>query len=93
MDYDFWLRLGAHWPGRFVDRYLAAFRWYTVSKSGSCYIDQTREALDVAIRLADGRYPRSVAWHRVNRAKIVGVYWLLGLLGSMKSGRARGDSA
>lgn len=77
MDYDFWLRLGAQWPGRFVDRYLAAFRWYSASKSGRCFLDQTREALEVAIRHANGQYPYSLACHRINRAKIVGACWLL----------------
>ena len=55
MDYNFWLRLGARWPGVFVDRYLAAFRWYPSSKSGAGFGRQFREELDVARAAAGGR--------------------------------------
>lgn len=80
MDYDYWLRLGARWPGRFVDRYLGAFRWYPTSKTGSGFVAQTREALDVARAAAGGRYRWRVFCHRLNRVKICGLYWLLGRL-------------
>jgi len=79
MDYDYWLRLGANWPGRFVDAYLAAFRWYTTSKSGAGFFDQFREELDVAKSHAAGAYRWSILRHRINYYKIVGAYWLMSL--------------
>ena len=90
MDYDYWLRLGARWPGRYVDRYLGAFRWYPTSKTAAA---SWRDARGVGRGQGSrGRYPLRCL-SPSEPAKIVGVYWLLGLLGSMKSGRARGDSA
>jgi len=74
MDYNFWLRLGARWPGHFIDRYLAAFRWYPSSKSGAGFGKQFREELDVATEIAAGRYPLAIFKHRINAAKIVAAY-------------------
>jgi len=81
MDYDFWLRLGACWPGRFVDRQLGAFRWYRVSKSGSSFGEQFREELAVATRQAAGQHRWPILLHRLNYVKIVAAYHLLRLLG------------
>jgi glycosyltransferase involved in cell wall biosynthesis len=77
MDYDYWLRLGSRWPGRFVDQYLAAFRWYALSKSGSGFRRQFQEELDVARAAAGGRYRFSLLCHRLNVVKIVTAYRLL----------------
>jgi glycosyltransferase involved in cell wall biosynthesis len=77
IDYDFWLRLGANWPGRYLDQLLGAFRWYRSSKTGRGYVESTREALQVAIENANGRYRSAIWWHRLNRAKIIVAYWLL----------------
>ena len=77
MDYDFWLRLGARWAGRFIDQYLAAFRWYATSKSGAGFGKQFREELNVAIANAAGKYPWSILRHRVNYFKIVAAYNLM----------------
>ena len=86
MDYDFWLRLGARWPGRHVDQYLAAFRWYGSSKSGSGYLEATREAFQVAVENARGQYPWAIWWHKVHRIKTISIYRLLDALGGRKSG-------
>ena len=77
MDYEYWLRLGARWPGRFVDQYLASFRWYTNSKTGGDFITGTRECLDIAIEYGAQQFPLAVLCHRFNRAKIVGTYQLM----------------
>lgn len=77
MDYDYWLRLGACWPGRFVDQYLAAFRWYGDSKSGSGFSVQFREEYEVAKAIAAGKYPWAIFKHWLNIKKIVGVYRLM----------------
>ena len=77
MDYDYWLRLGARRPGRFVDKYLGAFRWYPASKSGAGFVRQFREELAVAAEAAAGRYPLAMLCHRINCPKIVAAYWLM----------------
>jgi len=79
MDYDFWLRLGARWPGRFVDRELASFRWYPTSKSGGGFSQQFREGLNVARRSAAGRYPLALLAHRLHVVKIIALYSLMAL--------------
>jgi glycosyltransferase involved in cell wall biosynthesis len=80
MDYDYWLRLGARWPGRFIDSRLAAFRWYRASKSGADFRQQFREELEVAQRQAAGHYRWPVFLHRLNLVKIITAYYLLRLL-------------
>ncbi len=74
MDYNYWLRLGREWPGRFVDRYLAAFRWYTTSKSGAGFARQFAEELAVAKEAAAGEYPWRIFKHRINAIKIILAY-------------------
>lgn len=81
MDYDYWLRLGARWPGRFIDHCLGAFRWYRASKSGTGFLQQFREELGVARRQAAGGYRWPIFIHRLNYLKIVTAYYLLRLLG------------
>ncbi|MFB3893902.1 MAG: glycosyltransferase family 2 protein [Phycisphaerae bacterium] len=81
MDYNFWLRLGARWPGRFIDRYLAAFRWYPASKSGTGFAGQFREELAVTREIAAGRHRWAIFRHRINFAKIVAAYTILKLIG------------
>jgi len=79
MDYDYWLRLGARWDGRFIDKYLAAFRWHTQSKSGTGFVRQFREELAVARDHAgDHRLP--ILCHRFHYAKIIGIYGLMRLV-------------
>ncbi len=74
MDYNYWLRLGRRWEGRFVDRYLAAFRWYTTSKSGAGFTEQFCEQLAVAKDSAAGEYRWRIFKHRINIIKIVLAY-------------------
>ncbi len=78
MDYDFWLRLGQRWPGRYVDEYLANFRWYTTSKSGAEFVDQTGEAQAVA-KSAAGDYKLPILMHKLLRARTVAIYSTLRL--------------
>ena len=81
MDYNYWLRLGERWPGRFVDRYLAAFRWYPSSKSGAGFSKQFAEELAVASEIAAGRHPLAILRHRLTYAKIVLAYHMLRMIG------------
>jgi len=80
MDYDFWLRMAALAPGRFIDRYVAAFRWYPQSKSGAGFGRQFREELDVA-RRHGGEQRWAMLRHRAHYYKIVCAYSLLRWLG------------
>ena len=79
MDYNYWLRLGERWPGRFVDWTLGSFRWYLTSKSGSGFVSQFAEELAVAREIAGGRHSWAIFRHRLTFIKIVSVYWLMGL--------------
>jgi len=74
MDYDFWLRLAEHSPGRFVDKDLAAFRWYATSKTGRQSRDMLREELRVAEEHAGGAYPREMLLHRFNTVRTTLAY-------------------
>ena len=85
MDYNYWLRLGARWEGRFIDRYLAAFRWYPSSKSGAGFARQFREELEVAKQAAAGKYPLAIFKHRLNYIKIVAAYGLMQMFRSRGS--------
>jgi glycosyltransferase involved in cell wall biosynthesis len=80
MDYDYWLRLAGKWPGRFIDQYLADFRWYSTSKSGSTFRDQFAEELGVAMRHAEGRHRWSLAVHRLYVTRTICAYEALRLL-------------
>lgn len=81
MDYNFWLRLGQRWPGRFIDQYLAAFRWYPSSKSGAGFRKQFAEEYAVAQEIAAGKYPFAMFRHRMNFARIVAAYTMMKWLG------------
>lgn len=81
MDYNYWLRLATQWDGRFIDEYLAAFRWYPTSKSGAGFSTQFAEELACAREIANGKYRWSLLCHRLNCWKIVSIYKLMSLLG------------
>ncbi len=59
MDYDFWLRIGKKHPAGVINKYLASFRWYTDSKSGSLYKRQFRDEFNVAKNMPPNSAGRS----------------------------------
>jgi glycosyltransferase involved in cell wall biosynthesis len=76
MDYEFWLRLGQRYPAGVIDDYLASFRMYDASKSGSLTNPQFADELRVAKAFSDGaRAP--ILLHRLNYYKIVWTYDLM----------------
>ena len=79
MDYDYWLRLARQSPGRFVDAYLAAFRWYPTTKTGSRSAEMLREELQVAREHACGAYRRELLLHSAYGARTRAVYAVLRL--------------
>ena len=52
MDYDYWLRLGRKHPPLYINRFLANFRWYTMSKNGAAYRRAAWETYQTARRHA-----------------------------------------
>jgi len=80
MDYEYWLRLGEHFSLGVLDDYLASFRWYEDSKSGSMYKRQFKEGLSVAkifARKKNKKWP--IALHYFNYFKIVTSYNMMRL--------------
>jgi glycosyltransferase involved in cell wall biosynthesis len=84
MDYEYWLRLGQRYPAGVINSYLANFRHYTTSKSGSRFTQQFRDELRVAKKYSAGR-PGIQLLHKLNYYKIVGAYRLIGALQGKKS--------
>ncbi|BDG07163.1 glycosyltransferase family 2 protein [Anaeromyxobacter paludicola] len=79
-DYEFWLRLGALAPPRFIDAPQAAFRWYETSKSGASFERQFEEDWEAFRRHAPPG-DRLLRWRkRARTAQIVGAYRLLRML-------------
>ncbi len=72
-DYEYWLRLSGLGDPLYLPQRLAAFRWYTTSKSGSSFERQFREDREAFERHAPpGALLR---WHkRLRTAQIVGAY-------------------
>lgn len=79
MDYDFWLRLGQHYPASVIPVYLANFRYHHNSKSGQVNAKQFQVELATAKRyMGNKRWP--LLLHQLNYLKIVGAYQLLRLI-------------
>jgi hypothetical protein len=84
-DYDLWLRFSALQAPLFLDEKLAAFRWYTRSKSGADFEKQFAEDERVFLRYAPvgaGLRFRK----RLRTLQIVSAYRFLRLLGSVGRG-------
>lgn len=79
MDYEFWLRLGAKYPASVINDYLANFRYYANSKSGSVNKKQFQDELRLAKKFGTD-YPLSIILHKVNYYKIVFIYQFLNFL-------------
>lgn len=83
MDYEYWLRLGSHFKGGFINSYLANFRWYPSSKSGSSFRKQFAQDLDVAKKYAQGKF-WPIFLHMINHYKIIWIYSFLHFFGKKK---------
>ena len=81
MDYEYWCRIGQKYNGKFINKYLANFRWYDSSKSGATYKKQFKQELEIAKKYAKGKYKLNILIHKFNYWKIVLVYDLMRLLG------------
>lgn len=83
MDYEYWLRIVTKYgDGYFLNEYLANFRYYDTSKSGSRFKEQFSDELRVAKKYGKN-YPLSILLHELNRIKIVTAYTLINKLKSI----------
>ncbi|MFZ2976073.1 MAG: glycosyltransferase family 2 protein [Candidatus Moraniibacteriota bacterium] len=78
MDYEFWLRIGRKYPAGVINDYLANFRYYSNSKSGSVNKKQFQDELRLAKKFGAG-YPLLIFLHKINYYKITGIYRILNL--------------
>jgi len=79
MDYEFWLRIGQKYPAGVIPKYLANFRYYASSKSGSVNKKQFQDELRLARKYGDN-HPLSLFFHELNYYKITGIYKLINTL-------------
>jgi len=77
MDYDYWLRLGKRWPPRYLDRFLADFRWHTRSKNGAAYRAAAWETYRTARRQAGPGHSMDLAFHFLHFCALSVVYRFL----------------
>ncbi len=79
MDYEFWLRIGQKYPAGVIKSYLANFRMYNTSKSGSLTNPQFIDELRIAKAFSDGaKLPIFI--HKFNYLKITWIYRLMASL-------------
>ncbi len=78
MDYEFWLRIGKNNPAGVIDDYLANFRYYTSSKSGSVNKKQFQDELRIAKKYSQGKI-LPIWLHEFNYWKIILIYRILNL--------------
>ncbi|MEK6282004.1 MAG: glycosyltransferase family 2 protein [Acidobacteriota bacterium] len=76
MDYEYWLRIGQTHPAGVINEYLANFRYYANSKSGSTVKKMFQDKLRLARQYGAG-YPFALFLHRINYYKIVSAYKLI----------------
>lgn len=77
MDYDYRCRIYQHHKPLYIPSYLANFRLYNTSKSWSLYHKQFKEQYQVAQKHAKGKYPISLALHKISSHLIIMAYRFL----------------
>lgn len=79
MDYEYWLRIGKMYEPGFIDDYLANFRYYANSKSGSVNKKQFQDELRLAGKFGKNqKFPLLI--HRMNYYKICLAYAIMNFL-------------
>ena len=84
MDYEFWLRIGSKYQAGVIDSYLANFRYYPTSKSGSVNKKQFQDELRIAKRYGR-KHPVSLLLHAGNYYKITTLYQLMNSISKAKT--------
>lgn len=80
MDYEYWLRIWEKYHPTYIDHYIANFRFYHTSKSGSRFKIQFSDELRLAKKYAKWKHIISLILHKFNYTKIVIIYTLLQIL-------------
>ncbi|EKE26190.1 MAG: glycosyl transferase family protein [uncultured bacterium (gcode 4)] len=80
MDYEYWLRLWSKYNPVYISEYIANFRFYQTSKSGSRFKIQFKDELRLAEKYAGWKYKFSLLLHSFNYYKIVFIYKILSFL-------------
>gem|GEM_PF-2086946 len=80
MDYEYWLRISSRYAPVYIPQYIANFRFYQTSKSGSRFHKQFQQELEVAHTYARGKYKMSLLLHKFNYYKIVFIYKILSFI-------------
>lgn len=80
MDYEYRVRLGKRRDPVYIDAYIANFRFYHTSKSGSRFTQQFADELRIAKEYAWGKYRWSIFLHKLNYYKICTAYKILSRL-------------
>lgn len=78
MDYEYWLRIGQKYSAGVIPEYLANFRYYQNSKSGSVNKKQFQDELRIAKKYGRGKM-LPILLHKINYYKIVSIYSCLNL--------------
>lgn len=85
MDYEYWLRIGRKYRPAILDRYLAAFRVYSTSKTSSSFLRSFRQELEVAKGYSTSPLLNMLHW--LNYLGIAGAYLFLNTLSRLKPKR------
>jgi len=80
MDYEYRLRIWSKHDPLYINEYLANFRFYHTSKSGSTFKKQFKDELKLAKKYAKWKYKISLFIHKINYYKIVWIYNILSFL-------------
>ncbi|MCK9467359.1 MAG: glycosyltransferase [Candidatus Absconditabacterales bacterium] len=80
MDYEYRLRIGAKYDPLYIPEYIANFRFYHTSKSGSMFTKQFTQELELARKYANGKYKLSLFLHKFNYYKTIIIYKILSFL-------------
>ena len=79
LDYEFWLRIGKNNPAGVIADYLANFRYYNSSKSGSVNKKQFQDELRIAKKYSQGK-TIPIMLHELNYWKITLIYKIINSL-------------
>ena len=82
MDYGYWLKMGKKYSLSVLDKYLAAFRVYSTSKTSSSFLKSFRSELQLAKAHSSSTVLNAL--HCLSYACIASVYFALNFVGRLK---------
>lgn len=80
MDYEYRLRIGEKHDPVYIPKYIANFRFYQTSKSGSMFIQQFQDEFRLAKKYAKWKHKWALFLHKINYYKIIVIYKVLHFL-------------